>query len=93
MRKITLVLAATAAASLATAALAQPQQLTPEQRAAAFKAADKNGDGKLDKAEFTEMLPEQAKSFADRLFERRDANKDGFISAEENAAPMQRQGG
>ena len=92
MRITNIILAAAAVAAIAGSAAAQPPQMTPEQRAAAFKAADANADGKLDKAEFTKMLPEQAQSFADRLFDARDTNKDGSISAEENAAPMRRPG-
>ena len=71
----------------------QPPQRSPEELAAAFKAADKNSDGKLDKAEFAATLPEQFRDRADMVFERRDADKDGSISATEFAAPMGRRGG
>jgi Ca2+-binding EF-hand superfamily protein len=94
MRKTTLTLAVLAVAGLtAGAALAQPPQQTPEQRQAAFKAADKNNDGKLSKEEFTATLPDQFKQYADQAFDGRDANKDGSISMEEFTAPMARRGG
>jgi hypothetical protein len=93
MRITTLLLTTALAAGLAGAAFAQPAPQTPEQRAAAFKAADKNGDGKLDKAEFAATLPEQFRDRADMVFDRRDANKDGSISVEEFSAPMGRRGG
>jgi hypothetical protein len=61
---------------------------TDAQRAAAFTAADANGDGRLDKAEYRKAL--QQLGFADQLetlFARRDRNKDGLLSAKEyNAA-------
>ena len=94
MRKTSLLLTAAMTASLiAGAALAQPPQPTPEERAAAFKAADKNADGKLDKTEFVATLPEQFKQYADQAFTGRDADKDGFISQAEFTAPMARRGG
>ena len=40
------------AALLSAPAFAQPAPQTPEEREARFVAADKNKDGKLDKAEF-----------------------------------------
>ena len=55
-------------------------QQTPEQREAVFTAADKNKDGKLDKAEWMSTLPEQAKAAADQLWGRLDADGDGFIT-------------
>ena len=60
------------------------------QRMAAFKANDKDGDGKLDKAAYKTLL--ETLGFADQLetlFAQRDANKDGFVSAEEYRAPIQ----
>ena len=95
MRKITLLVTAAAAAMLAGAAFSQPPAggpgggggrgpaQTPEQREAAFTAADANKDGKLDKAEFTKTLPEQMQANADMALMRRDANMDGSISKEE----------
>jgi Ca2+-binding EF-hand superfamily protein len=80
-------------AAVAAPAFAQPPMPTPEERAAAFAKADVNKDGKLSKDEFKTTLPEQAQQFADQVFDRRDANKDGFIDATENSAPMGRRGG
>lgn len=67
-------------------ALAQPPGggMTPEQREARFVAADANKDGKLDKAEWTSVLPEQAKAMADDIWSSRvDADGDGFITKEQ----------
>ena len=102
MRISTLLIAGVLAGGLATSALAQPPApQTPEQQAAAFKAADKNGDGKLDMAEFKAMmtarLGDRAAQIGDdmwkQIFDRRDADHDGFISAAENAAPQAPRGG
>ena len=57
---------------------------------AAFKAQDKDGDGKLDKAAYLEVL--KTLGFADQLeslFAQRDVNQDGFVSAEEYKNPVQ----
>jgi EF hand domain-containing protein len=62
--------------ALATPAFAQQ----PADREAVFTAADKNKDGKLDKAEWMSTLPEQAKAAADQLWGRLDADGDGFIT-------------
>lgn len=81
--------AASLGALLAAPAFAQPpggggMQMTPEQREARFKQADANNDGKLDKAEWTSILPEQAKPMADEIWESRvDADGDGFITKEQ----------
>ena len=86
--------AATAfAALLAAPVLAQPPQRTPEELEAAFTKADANKDGKLTAAEFKESLPEQFKAqitddMLPMVMERRDTDKDGFISKTEFAAPM-----
>jgi Ca2+-binding EF-hand superfamily protein len=97
MRISKLLTAAALISAFAAPALAQPPAQTPEQQAAAFKAADKNGDGKLDFAEWKASLGERAAQASDdmlkQFFERRDTNKDGFIDAAENAAPMGRRGG
>jgi len=62
---------------------------TDEQRFAAFKAQDKNKDGKLTKAEYAEVL--KTLGFADQLenyWTMRDVNKDGFITEAEYKAPI-----
>ena len=87
MKITTLIIAAAAATTLAGAASAQ-QIPSDAERKEMFQKADENKDGKLDKAEYTKMLPAEAAGFADQLFAARDANKDGFVSAEESAAPM-----
>jgi hypothetical protein len=98
MRLSTFLVTTAALAALAGAAYAQPPGggrpgMTPEERAAAFDKADANKDGKLDKAEFTATLPEQAAAMADQILERRDTNKDGSLSKEEFTAPGGRRGG
>jgi Ca2+-binding EF-hand superfamily protein len=71
--------------AIGVVALAAPAfaQQTPEQREAVFTAADKNKDGKLDKAEWMSTLPEQAKAAADQLWGRLDADGDGFITKDQ----------
>lgn len=79
-------LAASMLATLVAApALAQPgTPMTPEQREARFVAGDTNKDGKLDKAEWTAILPEQAKAMADQMWSSRvDADGDGFVTKEQ----------
>ena len=101
MRKTTFIVAVAVAAAVALPALAQPPaggggrgpQQTPEARAAAFKTADTNADGKLSKDEFTASLPEARRANADMAFGRRDANTDGAITLEEFTAPGGRGGG
>lgn len=94
--KITTILAGlTLAAAVAGQAVAQPPgALTPEQRAARFTAGDRNSDGKLDKAEWLAILPEQAKAMADQLWETRvDADGDGFITKDQFMALRMGPGG
>jgi Ca2+-binding EF-hand superfamily protein len=83
------------AVTLATPALAQRPQQTPEERAAAFDKADANKDGKLDLAELKSTLPEQFQAQVDdarlqSMLDRRDTDKDGKLSKAEFTAPMQR---
>jgi hypothetical protein len=70
---------------------------TPEQRKAAFAAADANKDGKLDQAEFKTSLGERAAQMPaemlPQIFGRRDTNADGFITEAEYLVPMQGRGG
>ena len=69
---------------LAAPAFAQPTPPTPEERAARFEKADANKDGKLDKAEFVSVLPEQARGMADQIWSARvDTDGDGFVTKEQ----------
>ncbi len=71
-----------AAMTLALAAPAVAADAEQQKLEQAFKAADKNGDGKLSLAEAKDGMPRVAKNFA-----RIDANKDGFVTLDEiNAA-------
>jgi Ca2+-binding EF-hand superfamily protein len=92
---IRLAAAVAVAVTLATPALAQRPQQTPEERAAAFDKADANKDGKLDLAELKTTLPEQFQAQVDdarlqSMLDRRDTDKDGKLSKAEFTAPMQR---
>lgn len=81
-----LFLAASALATLVAApALAQPgTPMTPEQREARFKEGDKNGDNKLDKAEWIAIVPDAMKAQADQVWSSRiDADGDGFITKDQ----------
>ena len=65
---------------------------TPEQRAAAFDAADENKDGKLDLAEFKKALPAEVlsrvpDSSVPKIMADRDTDGDGFVSKAEFTAP------
>jgi Ca2+-binding EF-hand superfamily protein len=81
---------AAGAVLLGNVAVAQ-QMPTDEQRAAAFAAADKNKDGKLDKTEYASLVASFGAdaSMADQLFAFRDKNKDGFVDLAESKAPLQ----
>lgn len=94
MKLNTLTAVALLGCTLAAPAMAQGGPPSPEQRAARFDAADKDKDGKLTKAEFTDMLPEQAKDRADMMWSRLDASGKGSVTKEEFLAmpPMQRPG-
>ena len=86
-----------AAAILSDTATAQNvvnlrSERTPEQRAAAFAAADANKDGKLDLAEFRkamdpEILAQLPEGAAGQLKVQRDADNDGYVSRAEFLAP------
>lgn len=56
-------------------------------RTARFTKADTDGDGKLSFEEATAMAQERAGKRAEKMFERHDANKDGFLEAEELPKP------
>lgn len=82
-----------AAALLASSTAVLAQTPTPEQKAKAaeaastMKAADKNGDGKWDSAEW------KAAGRNERSFKFVDTNKDGFLTIEElKAAAAKRNG-
>jgi hypothetical protein len=81
-----IVVLAIAVAALAAPAFAQQTPPTPEERAARFDAADKNKDGKLDKAEWTTTLPEQAQAMAEQIWGRVDQDGDGFVTKEQYLA-------
>ena len=56
-----------------------------------LKKADKDGDGKITKAEFKAAAPKGAsESTVDKVFDSTDTNQDGVVSAEEYAAAMQK---
>lgn len=80
MKNLTLVAAATAALSLATAVLAA-DNAKPNR---AFSKADTNGDGKISEAEYLAAVKDKTEEAkAKTAFARRDANKDGALSADE----------
>ena len=93
--RLTIMLAA--AFTLAGAASAQEvlqlkSNRTPEQREAAFKAADANKDGKLDLAEFKkaldpEILAQVPAETIPLMKDQRDTDGDGFVSLAEFMAP------
>ncbi len=87
--KVTTFIAGLLAVTLgAGSAMAQPPNPpTPEERAARFDVGDKNKDGKLDKAEFISILPEQAQAMADQIWSSRvDADGDGFVTKDQYLA-------
>jgi Ca2+-binding EF-hand superfamily protein len=88
MKKLVLV---AAVAALAVPAFAQTPP-TPAEREARFTAADANHDGKLDKAEFTNSIPEDRRGMVDQIWGRIDADGDGFVTKEQFLA-MRGRGG
>jgi hypothetical protein len=74
---------------IAPAGLAQvsaPPGPDDAKKAAEFIAADKNKDGKLDKAEWSASLPASAKAHADEVWGRMDADKKGFVTKDQFVA-------
>jgi len=58
-----------------------------------FQKADKDGDGKISKADFKSALPEGTKgSTANRVFDSMDTNHNGVVDAAEYVAAMQEAG-
>ncbi|MDP3739081.1 MAG: EF-hand domain-containing protein [Hyphomonadaceae bacterium] len=99
MKLTKLAVAATLVAAMAMPALAQQgggrMQRTPEELEAAFTKGDANKDGKLDKTEYKATIPAEFAAQVDdarlaTMIERRDTDKDGFVSKAEFSAPMQR---
>lgn len=87
--RMTSVIVAAALVAFAAPAIAQDTP-TEEERMAAFKSNDKDGDGKLNKEEYKALLDQLGfGEMADQLFSLRDANGDGFITEEEYAMPLQ----
>jgi hypothetical protein len=76
---------------LASAGFSRNAVPTPTEaaRLAAFRASDTDGDGRIDKAAYRVVL--ETLGFVDQLdslFAQRDANRDGFISADEFRNPI-----
>ena len=58
-----------------------------------FRDADKDGDGKISKADFKSALPAGTKSStANQVFDSMDTNQDGVVDASEYMAAMQKTG-
>ncbi len=73
LRPLALILCALSLAACSTSGTTTP---TGDSTAAKFKAADLNGDGRLDRAEFTS-------AYAEARFRFFDVNGDGFIDQKE----------
>lgn len=64
------------------------QRLSEPTRLAALKSADRDGDGRLNRAEFGAALETLGYAeLAEANFAQRDADKDGFVAPAEYAAP------
>ena len=60
------------------------QRVADRKRDEAFTPSDTNGDGKLDKAEYKVLVTTLGfASQLETLFRQRDADKDGFVTAQE----------
>lgn len=71
-----------------TVPAAGPGRPSEPVRLAALKAADRDGDGRLNRGEFGAALEALGYAeLADANFAQRDADKDGFVSPAEYAAP------
>lgn len=79
MKILTVISRLAFAAMLAAPAIAQQ---TPAERAASFDKADKNKDGKLDKAEWVASLPANARAHVDEAWKRMDPDNKGFMTKE-----------
>lgn len=83
-------LLALAAVLAATPALARPDDLSQEERAAErtelFTAADTDGDGALSVTEFTTFSELAHAARLERRFEHLDGDGDGLVSSEELAS-------
>ena len=75
----TVLTAAIAASALATSAPAFAQQQRPGVSFPDFA----NKDGKVTREEFLASLPPESRSIGSRVFDARDANKDGVLTRDE----------
>jgi Ca2+-binding EF-hand superfamily protein len=82
-RSIALIACAVFGASLAPTAFAENDTIPPSQLEQRFKAADKDHDGKLTRAEADAGMPRVAKNF-DRL----DQEKKGYLTLDQLKSAM-----